>query len=211
MQNTVSRKASGTATRKASGSELRVDRLRAALDRWHPQRGAQRALADAVGVAEQSVSRWIRDGSITRDHLLAVARALDVRAAWLAGLEDDRVVPVRGTTQDVDGGAEGWPAPPLVAPDGMRFCYAVAVSDARAEPRYRVGELLILSEDSAPRAGEDVMLVYRGSSVAELRTLVRLEAQQVMVSSLDGSEREVVARDTLDRCSRVVATYQAIG
>lgn len=50
----------------------------------------QRALAEAVGLTEGAVSRWLSATTIPTEKLQAVCRALGVSADWLLGLAQER-------------------------------------------------------------------------------------------------------------------------
>lgn len=142
----------------------------------------QRDLAEAVGVSPQAVQQWEKGETSPRGHRLEkLGAALGVSPQWIthgtgAGPDDGVIVepvplpplsriPIVGTTQagpdahwEELGYPPGWGEEYVDMPSYDPNSYALRVKGASMGSRIREGDAIVVSPNSEPQPGEEVVV-----------------------------------------------------
>lgn len=178
-------------------------RLREALGRWDEvPTGRQRRLAARVGVTEGAVSAWLRNGKLRADLVPEVAAVLGVDSAWLLWGVNRQEVPLVEGLDQVGVSVSGTGVVRVAMPVADDSAYAVRLDTAVYDPRYRDGELLLVTPGASPEPGDDVLVRTRGGGggtrIAQL--LARRAGGLMLQPVLGAGAQEFVEAAKLEFC-----------
>jgi len=168
--------------------------------------------------------RWPSTESIAKV-LEATGTTLDAFAALplqppleisFDGIERGEIAGVEVVAEIRDAAVVDWdPTPsstfvsngdPIVTPIHRRF--AIRVGDTSLEPAYSPGNLLIVSEAAAPRAGDRVLVKTAGVPATPRLLVATSETHITLASCTDSSQSLRVRRGDVDWIARIILVRQ---